>query len=127
MRVLVYGSDTVANRISPLLNSGGVEMIAVSNKSISWKNLSSGALNEAAMAIVDVTEPNANRLCHYFWQAHVPLVLLTDNQADWARLCGHEAYAYIPYAAGELEFAIRLKNIISCVGQRQTEITGIEP
>lgn len=116
MKAVVYASEIIASRIRPILIENGVEMIAFSGK-VGGEKLDYllENLDEIELAILDTLEEYADFLCDFFAElGGLPVVLLVDHRvADWEKLCGSKASAFIPYSAGEMELAARLKNVIA--------------
>ena len=115
MTVLAYGSKAVVGRIESLLVDRGVKVMAIANNITNPKYLRSlDKFDELDLVVVDTDKTGAELLCRYFGKLrHIPVVLLVNgNKADWAKICLHEASAYIPRGAGNAELAARLKNVL---------------
>jgi hypothetical protein len=114
IKILVYSSDIVVDRIAPLLEGADTEVITISAK-LTSSNLEfllthSG---DIALAILDITEQYTGCLCRFLGQINgIPVVLLVDsNKTNWEVLGNCAASAYIPLSAGDTELAMRLKAI----------------
>ena len=125
MKVLVYGNELVAGRISPLLKEMGLEMVPVSG------DMPGCALDcflrnmtDIELAILDTSEEFSGHLCSLLDKVeYIPVALLVNNDtADWEWLGSCEASAYIPLEVGEEEFASRLQLVIRhCLPQTVLE------
>ena len=115
MKVLIYGTEMVAGRISPLLKEMGIEMVTISGE-MTGANMNRllSNLTDIGLAILDMNEECINHLCPFLSRlGYIPLVLLINSDtADWEWLCGCDASAYISLEAGKEEFASRLQVVI---------------
>ena len=111
MKVLIYGTEMVAGRISPLLKEMGIETVAISGD-MTGANLNYLLSNQTdiGLAILDTNEDHSRRLCSFFGRlGYIPIALLVNSDsADWEWLCDCNASAYISLEAGKEEFASRL-------------------
>jgi hypothetical protein len=114
MKVLIYGTEMVAGRISPLLKEMGIETVAISGD-MTGANLNYLLTNltDIGLAILDTNEECINRLCPFLSRlGYIPIALLVNgDSADWEWLCDCDASAYISLEAGKEEFASRLLSV----------------
>ena len=115
MKVLIYGTEMVAGRISPLLKEMGIETVAISGD-MTGANLNYLLTNltDIGLAILDTNEECINHLCPFLSRlGYIPIALLVNSDtADWEWLCDCDASAYISLEAGKEEFASRIQVVI---------------
>lgn len=71
-------------------------------------------LRDIELAIVDATEIGAKQVCNYLARVRrIVVALLVDGgNTEWGELRHYPVVAYIPKAAGDREFASRIKSVI---------------
>jgi len=115
MRMAVYSSETIAERIRNSLHVTGIIMVPVIPGVFTRHDFRSlDRLLDSDLIIMEAAAADVDKVCqHLKGSRYVPLVMLVDeNHVDWEQLCYCGASAYIPISAGDREFDSRINSVI---------------
>ncbi|GEM_PF-3348963 len=118
MRIAVYGSEAIADRIRKSLNGRETSLISILPGVFARHDFPAlDRLLDADLIIMEAAAADADEVCKHlkrFW--HVPLIMLFDeSHADWEQLCYCGASAYIPLSTGQREFESRMQSAITSI------------
>ncbi|MDD5509449.1 MAG: hypothetical protein PHI12_01365 [Dehalococcoidales bacterium] len=113
LRIAVYSSETIAERVSKCLNGTETTLVPILPGVFARRDFPAlDRLLDADLIIMEAASPDATNVCQHlkrFW--HVPLIMLVDqSHVDWEQLCWCGASGYIPLSAGEREFDSRINS-----------------
>ncbi|MDD5511595.1 MAG: hypothetical protein PHI12_12425 [Dehalococcoidales bacterium] len=127
MRIAVYSSETIAERIRKSLHVTGVTVVPIIPGVFARHDIPSmDRLLDSDLIIMEAAAPDVDKICqHLKSSGYVPLVVLIDeNHVDWERLCYCGALAYISLSAGEREFDLRINSVIKNISATPPEPSG---
>jgi hypothetical protein len=118
MRIAVYGSEAIADRVRKSLNGRETSLIPILPGVFARHDFPAlDRMLDADLIIMEAAAADADKVCKHlkgFW--HVPLIMLFDeSHADWEQLCYCGASAYIPLSTGEREFESRMQSAITII------------
>ena len=105
MKILVFGSEAIIQRLSTSLAKEEIEVVSTTRVP---------GQERFDLAIVDSSVERAETICRNIKQLWgIPVVLMiTGGQADWERLQSLDSDAYIPGEIGATELAARLRAVV---------------
>jgi DNA-binding response OmpR family regulator len=111
MRVMILGSGTIIQRLSPSLARWGIEARSTSDGSQAMALLTQEKFDLAA---VDGLVDGAEAACRSISECgDIPVVLIVSQQnADWERLESLDIDGYIPGGVDGDELAARLRAVV---------------
>ena len=121
MRVMVYGSKRIAQKLTTSLNGKGFELTSLAKVPEVMVQLRQKRFD---LVVVDSSVERAEAVCHSAdMLGHVPTVIMVREQrANWAKLDSLDVDGYLPSGAGSILLAARLQ----AVERRCSSIKPIE-
>jgi DNA-binding response OmpR family regulator len=114
MKIIVYGDQPAAARITSLLNTGNIEVIeaAVTDTSEPVESFFGESID---LIVVEGDEEDVTNLCRSLREGlgEIPVVIAVNkNRTDWTRLISADADGYLYMEDSSQEMKARIKAIL---------------